>query len=241
MFDEHFIQALPEDPYSAGKYILDSVKSLVDQSIKSCDQKDYYDVLEGMGLLRAFVESFKFNISFPDLKGPTHQNLMSIKEFLNKNSASFEQEFIIGHSKNFKGFLENKFPRWFLYKFTEGDLSRIQFLINELRTIISATEGLENAHKSRLLVRLENLQSELHKSVSDLDKFWGLLIDASIVLKKIGENAKPIIDRIREIIDIVWRVQIRAEELPSNVPLELPSCEERSTVADKDEQGNVGE
>ena len=241
MFDEHFIQGLPEDPYLAGKYILDSVKKSVDQAIKTFDQKDYYDVLEGMGLLRAYVESFKFNISFPELKGPANQNLMSIKDFLFKNSASFEQEFIFGHSTKFKGFLEKKFSRWFLYKFTEGDLSRIQFLINELRTIIRATEGLEDSHKSRLLVRLENLQSELHKSVSDLDKFWGLLIDASIVLKKIGENAKPIIDRVREIIDIIWRVQIRAEELPSNVPLELPSCEGRSTTTDKTVQEDKGE
>lgn len=87
-----------------------------------------------------------------------------------------------------------------------------------MRQIISKTDNLAKSHKSRLLNRLEKLQSELHKSVSDLDRFWGLLIDASIVLKKVGENAKPIVDRVREIVDIIWRVQIRAEELPSNTP-----------------------
>ena len=128
--------------------------------------------------------------------------------------------------EKYKRSFERKFGKGFLYQFSDGDLKRIQTLINELREIISKTEALDEDHRSRLLKRLEKLQSELHKTVSDLDRFWGLLIEGSVVLKKIGENAKPIVDRIQEIVNIVWRVQARAEELPSNLPLELPSGEE---------------
>jgi hypothetical protein len=55
---------------------------------------------------------------------------------------------------------------------------------------------------------------ELHKKMSNLDKFWGLIGDAGVTLGKFGEEAKPFVDRIREIVDIIWRVQSIAEELP---------------------------
>ena len=204
MFDEGFIQKLPDDPNLAGKQICDTLRDLVVGSIKNFSPTKYEDVLKGMGLLHAIIESFKFPIAFPQLSGERTKNILLIKTFLEKNTPVFEGAFIDGHSQKFKELIQKKYSQGFFYKFTEGDLNRIQLLINELRTIISATKGMEESHKSRLLNRLETLQSELHKSVSDLDKFWGLLIDASIVLKKVGENAKPIVDRVREITDIVW-------------------------------------
>lgn len=107
----------------------------------------------------------------------------------------------------------------FLYEFSQGDLERTQRLLNELRETIGSNEKLEPDHKSRLLRRLEALQSELHKKISDLDKFWGLIGDAGVVLGKLGKDAKPIVDRVREIADIVWQTQSRAEELPSGTSL----------------------
>lgn len=91
----------------------------------------------------------------------------------------------------------------FLYEFSDGDIKRIQTLINELRNLISNTKELENNHKSRLLKRLEKIQSELHKKISDIDRFWGLVGEGGVVLAKLGENAKPRVDRIREIAEIV--------------------------------------
>ena len=101
----------------------------------------------------------------------------------------------------------------------------MQHLINELRVQISKTDALEQEHQQRLLRRLEKLQAEMHKKVSDLDRFWGLVGDAGVVLGKLGNDAKPIVDRIKEIASIVWRTQSRAEELPSGT--ELPSLEPR--------------
>tara|TARA_R110002049_G_scaffold123611_1_gene278853 strand:+ start:808 stop:1509 length:702 start_codon:yes stop_codon:yes gene_type:complete len=105
----------------------------------------------------------------------------------------------------------------FSYEFTQGDLERVQFLINEIRSHVSQVDGLDEDHRQRLLKRLENLQAELHKRVSDLDRFWGLVGDAGVVLGKLGKDAKPIVERIREIAEIVWKTQARTEELPSGV------------------------
>jgi hypothetical protein len=227
MFDKNFIEGLPEIPGLAGKKICDSLMVVIVEALNSEDEQEAYEIiLRGMGLLSAFADSFGMEIHFPLLGPSRRENLSKIKDFLLETRAIFDQTFMTTSSKEFKRLIDNKFPGEFRFKFTDGDLNRIQTLINELRQIISTTEGLTEDHKSRLLDRLEKLQSELHKSISDLDKFWGLLIDASITFKKVGENAKPIIDRVREIIDIVWRVQIRTEELPSNTPMELPSGKE---------------
>jgi len=57
---------------------------------------------------------------------------------------------------------------------------------------------------------------ELHKRVSNLDRFWGFVGDAGVVLGKFGNDVKPIVDRIREMLGIVWRTQAKSEELESN-------------------------
>ena len=103
----------------------------------------------------------------------------------------------------------------FAYEFSQGDIERIQTLLNDLRSLVSAADKFKPDHQQRLLARLEALQRELHKKVSDLDRFWGLIGDAGVMLAKLGNDAKPIVDRVREIADIVWNTQGRAEELPS--------------------------
>ena len=102
----------------------------------------------------------------------------------------------------------------FYYEFDDDDIDKIQNLINELRDLITMSDVIEEDHKRRLLNRLERLQSELHKRVSDLDHFWGLVGDAGVMVGKFGEDVKPIVDRIRELRTIIWDAQVRAEGLP---------------------------
>lgn len=90
-----------------------------------------------------------------------------------------------------------------------------------MRDNLDALTALEPEHKARLLKRLERLQSELHKRVSDLDRFWGMVGDAGVIFGKLGNDAKPIVDRVKEISEIVWRTQARTEELPSDSPSPL--------------------
>ncbi|NVM02945.1 MAG: hypothetical protein HWN67_11445, partial [Candidatus Helarchaeota archaeon] len=55
----------------------------------------------------------------------------------------------------------------------------------------------------------------------NLDKFWGLIGDAGVMIGKFGNDVKPIVDRIREIAEIVWRTQAIAEELPTGMKFPL--------------------
>lgn len=104
----------------------------------------------------------------------------------------------------------------FGYEFTDGDLKRIQQLINELREMVSANTELDDGHKQRMLKRLEKMQAELHKKMSDISRFYELMGDAGVALGKLGEGAKPFVERIKEIVDIGWKSQARAEQLQSD-------------------------
>lgn len=128
---------------------------------------------------------------------------------------------LVGHStakrlealkKNFSINLANGFA----YEFTDGDINRIQELINELRNMLTSDSALDEGHKRRLLKRLEDLQKELHKRVSNLSNFYNLLGDFGVVIGKLGKDAKPFTDRIGEIMGYAWKSQARAEQLPSN-------------------------
>ena len=107
------------------------------------------------------------------------------------------------------------------YKFEDHEIKQIQGILNSLRHEIQKSNMFDDAHKRRILMRLETLQTELHKKLSDLDRFWGLIGDAGVAMKKFGEDAKPFVDRIKELTQIVWKAQARGEavEADSGPPL----------------------
>lgn len=144
-----------------------------------------------------------------------------LNELYSFYKAILDQDMLDASKNHFRSMFGNIFS----YEFSQGDVDRVQFLINELREKISAA-NLNEGHKQRLLARLEKLQSELHKKISDLDRFWGLVGDAGVVMGKLGNDAKPIVDRIKEVADIIWRTQSRAEELPSGS--EFPRLEDKA-------------
>ena len=224
IFDELFIKSIADDPVQHIVGIVDRVMAHHDEDDgQGWTQQEYRALLEGLSLLVSVVESFELPITddIPVLSGDLQDDSTKMNDFLLRvrsmyqgEAANIRLQRMISH---YKASLDSSF----FYEFSKGDLNRIQVLINELREQISRAELIEADHRRRLLKRLEMLQSELHKRMSDLDRFWGLVGDAGVVLGKLGEDAKPIVQRIKEIADIVWRTQSRAEELPSDAPTPL--------------------
>lgn len=166
-------------------------------------------------------------IKFPELPQIGHDNKDDIVAFVNyvfvvRNAIQplVDDELAFNKKKEFLKKIADKkkvLDKGFFYEFTEGDLDRIQQLINELRKQITDSELFEDSHRARLLRRLEMLQAEMHKKMGDIDKIWGLVGDAGIVIGKFGKDSKPFVDRIKELAQIGWNTQARREELPSNV------------------------
>lgn len=230
LFDEAFIQSVSDEPISGIVKIIDLVRSHLDLDGQGWTQEDFDVLLEGYGLVLTVIENFGIEISINtlELSGELQNDTSQLNEFM----VDIRKEFQVQASKLRLSYIKNHFSgtlgRAFAYEFSKGDLDRIQLLINELRDQIAKSPLIEADHKRRLIKRLETLQKELHKRMSDVDRFWGLVGDAGVVLGKLGKDAKPIVDRIREIADIVWRTQARSEELPSDSPTPLIETEKES-------------
>lgn len=181
-------------------------------------QEQYGVLLETTALILSLQEQsiIPLEKKAPELNGSMGFVCNRMRSFI-----SDVQDVLIGQSsaqrlESIKSRFSITLANGFGYEFTDGDLKRIRTLINELRELIITNHELDEDHKQRLLKRLEKMQAEIHKKMSDLNSFYGLLVEASVVMKKVGENAKPIFDRIKELTNISWRSQARAENLPSD-------------------------
>lgn len=233
IFNDEFFENLPSDKYEIGIKICRGIVEYDNMRIRVEDKyKSYSAYIDGLGALTAFIQSYDLPYEIPVLTTDKHDSIKSIMMFCNYVLADLEAKI---SDSNFIDSLDKyrgKFAISFNYKFTDGDLTKIQTLINELRTLIVESELFDPKHKERLLDKLERLQKELYKKMSSLDKFWGLIGEAGIVLGKFGEDAKPFVYIIKQIAQIVWRTQANAEELPSgsSLPSLLTSNENESVL-----------
>ena len=218
LFTDEFITSLRDDPIAGAKEACRMAFEKIRPSA-GWTEEEFQALLEAYILIAELVSSgllpiTLIEINLTDLNSIGDKS-SEIKKQLDDVLAHCDQMVKQARIERLKSRFKNGLGVEFAYEFSQGDLNRVQVVINELRDLIGAAEGLEQDHQRRLLKRLEALQSEIHKRVSDLDRFWGLVGDAGVVHAKLGTDAKPIVDRIREIADIVWQTQGRAEELPS--------------------------
>lgn len=227
LYDDDFLDTLRDDPVLGTFALCRRAIELVDDH-DGWTPEDFDVLVEAYALLVEIIDAKLLVVDLEVPRPPGPFSPVSCKvlfEFVQqvRDLCAAEQ------SKLRLDALRSRFRvnlgKGFSYEFSKGDLEKVQVLINQLREKISATNQLDREHQQRLLRRLERLQTELHKKVSDLDRFWGLIGDAGVVLGKLGNDAKPIVDRIREIADIVWQTQSRAEELPSGT--KLPQLEHK--------------
>lgn len=225
MIDDKFVTNLPDDALDAIQAIhLEYVKFYSETENKPGSNQGVSDqCLQFLSLMKVITEKFSIEElkDIPPSTGKPAANRDKTRDYfttVNKwiNDQTDKKKFSSNEDK-YRALLTEAFS----YEFSDDETTRITELISELRQIISNSKLFEEDHRQRLLKRLERLQSEIHKKVSDLDRFWGMVGDAGVVLRKFGEDAKPIVDRVREMTEIIWRAQAKAEGLPKpdSIPL----------------------
>ncbi|WP_257281137.1 hypothetical protein [Endozoicomonas sp. ISHI1] len=225
LFTEEFLQTVDENPVEAivkaCTITLDSLNSEFPN--QEWEEFELENLMEGAALIDTIIESNEFfsGVMPPQIEGSFDQICQNLFNYVSATREVYYTQSneikLQSYKKRYQVVLKSNFA----YEFSQGDIDRIQTLVNELRIKISENQNFEENHRQRLLKRLESLQSELHKRVSDLDRFWGMIGDAGVVIGKFGKDAKPIVDRIKEISEIVWKTQARTEELPSSTPSPL--------------------
>ncbi|XXJ21234.1 hypothetical protein ACR42D_17190 [Desulfovibrio caledoniensis] len=228
---ELFIEELPTDPFTA----LYTALSRIVTHITHTETKagEYWDtdlsfdeLIECMAIISVLTKNADINYTIPDVSGEPKSVRRTLAFSMYFLFEGVKQRY---NEQTSRRMLKNSIEKYsqiltkeyFYYEFSDGDLSRIQDLISTLRSDINSSTLFTEEHRRRLLLKLEKLQTELHKKMSSLDRFWGIFSETGVMLGKFGNDAKPFVDRIREIAEIGWRSQARAEELPSDSPLSL--------------------
>lgn len=232
MLSDNFLNKIPNDLVAGGQFICKDFFEF--QSNYGATPTKHDNYVEYYMLLESFLNSFDCDFSPVLIGADKNNNISTISSFFNKINNDFENKRTKNMIFDTKNRFDVRFNNTFSYEFTDGDLNRVQVLISEIRDEITKSELFDAKHKDRLLRRLEKLQSELHKKVSDLDRFWGLIGDAGVVMGKFGNDVKPIVDRIKEITKIVWNTQAITEQLPSGTTIPFLTTGE----SDKEEKEN---
>jgi hypothetical protein len=220
MFTSKDIKDLPSDEADAGLQICEKLLAAGSSVVQ-------HQQVEALATAYDFLNAFLHSIGMPPGPRMEARSLNEMRNtvlpFVQRTHRHFkgivlEREADKQKMEFARGFGE-KYKKDFAYEFTDGDVSAIQKQIDSLRIMIVQSKYMDDGFRSRLLKRLEKLQGEFHKRMSDLDRFWGLMGDAGVALGRFGNDAKPFFNRVRELLETVWRTQARAEELPTNSPL----------------------
>jgi hypothetical protein len=223
LFTEEFIGSLKDDPVN-GTIKICEIASEATSKGETWTESDYDILIEAFALLQEMKEMGilpMISRAFPAPSNQVNEDCMKISKYLEaaKDECIFTSRQL--KATGLRSRMKVLLGAGFSYEFSQGDLELMQMQTNRLRELIASSKQLDREHQQRLLHRLERLQSEMHKKVSDLDRFWGLIGDAGVVMGKLGKDAKPIVDTIRDITNIVWQTQSRAEELPSGTHLPM--------------------
>ena len=218
IYTEEYVDNLPADPIDALQTILKYFDGIIN-SIP--EEEDFAVVLETYCLIYAYCKEHE--ITLTSLEQPDHVS-DDMGEMIDRFGL-FQQELIglqrVREASSYSDRAAALVSKSTAYIFTDGDLENIQNLVNELRDHISNSTDLSDDHKRRLLKKLELLQAELHKRMSSLDRFWSLIPERAMILGQAGEDIKPLIDRIEQLVKIAGRVEARRAELPSDSDLRL--------------------
>jgi hypothetical protein len=176
------------------------------------------DLTEMLGLFQALAELAGVDAKLPSLSGHAPSDLKKLHQHFEQLRVRFTEQAATAGIKDARERYLVELGHAFRYEFSDGDLKKIQELLNAQRDRIQASPEFNEKHKERLLRKLEQLQVELHKRMSNLDKFYALAGEGAVIVQKYGDAAKPFLDIIKAILRIAWVAQGRAEELPSNAP-----------------------
>lgn len=212
-FSDDELANLPSDPLDAAEIICDRWEQFVKGDWSGTDPESLHnEFLRWFVLAQVFLESNKdiFGVAMPKLGVDMGDNIKNIRSFfgnlINVVSSLAIKRMTQNTVATYHAQIAAAMGQRLVFTFSDSDYSRMQKLINELRDLISKSEKIVDNHKTRLLRRLEQLQGEVHKTVGDVDRALGVILEVSAVARKIGEDMKPLSDRAREMAEIIMRV-----------------------------------
>jgi len=217
LFDEEFMDKLPSDPWLAFGTIAARFEEGARGAISLKD--NYAKSVEALLIAKLYcaeylreLKHFDFEPTVTDIEnaiGQVESAFKAANDVVAARDATNSYEDMEARAAALVGKVN-------AIEFTDGDLKRIQVLIDEMRSIVTDTEEVEQRHRQRILDKLEGLQKSLHKRMTKADEVWLLLPAVGLSLGQFGKNAAPLWDRLNETLRIFVSNEARQAQLPSD-------------------------
>lgn len=216
-FSEEFVEKIPDDLIDGVKFIckefFNNVKNFEKRGNLQIELFAAYAVLHNF-LNNHNVDSgnaLEFTMDINKLKDKVNIYFRNFSSIYNNKYAERE-----AHRKfeELNAKISSKYGNYILYELTENQIQEIQNLINELRNKINECEDFEDFHKQRILKKLEKLQSEVHKKMTDFDRIFGFVVEMRYLYENYKES-KPLFDLSVKIANIALDAMALANGLPA--------------------------
>lgn len=92
-----------------------------------------------------------------------------------------------------------------LFRLQASELARLQGLVDEMRAFTLSVSFIDEAHKTRILRRIESLAFELRKKRGNFDVVLAAVLDIGEAVGQFGKRIKPLADRVAEIRTITQK------------------------------------
>jgi hypothetical protein len=216
--DNNFINKLPDNVLLAEQKVIDTFyKTMEVYSMAEDKLAIYEDFIELYSFYQVYAEKHSLDVAFPRLGTNSQNNLELIISFFRNRLRivtlkvqKYASERIIDEKKTkFKAILFGDY----LYEFNSEELKTIRMLLYQLKSFLNESPHLESQFTQRLTRKIDNISKDLHVEMPTLDTLWGLVGEAGVLVGKAGEKVSMIVNKIREIIHVIWQVQARSENL----------------------------
>ncbi len=219
IFSKDFLENLPQDSVSAGLSICEAVLSYNRMRLQkngnssAVDDQDAY--LDALALFEVYIESHALNIKYelPTLVKNAEANSKSIIEFFKAVRMRLHESRTKERLSNYRAKYAELINPSVVYRFEPIERDRVRKILHELRVLIDDMDTVTGDQKLRLMHRLGQIHADIDSKLTTLDHLWGLLGEAFVVKAKHGESGRMIVERLYQIVNIVWQVQARAESV----------------------------
>jgi hypothetical protein len=160
-FTDEFLETLPNETWAGLEAICNKFtefdSALIDSDLSSGDHIEYYnEYIDALAIIEAFSRSKGLKVNAPEIQ-TKDVTINSIRHFIYAIQKEVEQNVGKVEKERARDRFARHFEGAFHYKFTEGDITRIQTILNGLRSCIAVSTILETDLKARILARLEKL------------------------------------------------------------------------------------
>ena len=226
---ESYLKSLTTNPLQASYAVCETFFALHNPNSSSTvsRKKDYHKYIELYVILQTLLKKCNIECRELELKNDIDHNISLIVEFFIDSRKNLRRALDVEDTQEliakFKAQYETSILQGFSYEFDDYQLTEARNIIAQIQAEIKKLSSIDYVHKARLKASVDRLEKALHKNMSNMDRFWGLMFEIRLVLKGRPEEIQDIIDLVHDLATIFYQIISRSgDDLPFKIQNFLP-------------------